>query len=245
MTEQTIFESDKDQTSTVVTPTSITAVETPITPNIPPELEGLVGDDKKYKSVSDAMKAIPHAQQHISTLEEENARMKEDLSKRKTAEELLEDIRNSNQPVTQTASPASIDTNTISDIVKQQLANTKTEEIQASNTTSVVSAFRENFGEKAEELYNKIADDNGMTLQEINLLSMKNPKVVLHLAGITHKQNKTSAIFSSDVNTQALPVNRNIPPETSKVVNYGSSKDLADAMRRSREIVDKRLNITR
>src|SRR4030043_1329496 len=78
-------------------------VETPAIPsspalNIPTEIAELVGEGKKYKSVEDALKSVPHAQQHIQTLEEENARIKAELVARRTTEEILEEIRSGGQP---------------------------------------------------------------------------------------------------------------------------------------------------
>ena len=60
---------------------------------IPTEAAELVGDGKKYQSVEDALKSVPHAQKHIQTLESELASVKEELTKRRTTEELLDEIK--------------------------------------------------------------------------------------------------------------------------------------------------------
>ena len=65
---------------------------------IPTEAVELVGEGKKYSSVEDALKSVPHAQKHIQTLESELATLKEELSKRKTTEELLDEIKSGIQP---------------------------------------------------------------------------------------------------------------------------------------------------
>ena len=43
---------------------------------IPTEASELVGAGKKYQSVEDALKSVPHAQKHIQTLENELANVK-------------------------------------------------------------------------------------------------------------------------------------------------------------------------
>ena len=81
MTEN-IFEQSVDQTPEVVQP----VVQEPA---IPPELAEFVGTGKKYASVAEVYKAFPHAQKHISTLEDENKQLKEELTRRQAAEDVL------------------------------------------------------------------------------------------------------------------------------------------------------------
>ncbi len=65
---------------------------------IPTEAADFVGDGKKYNSVEDALKSVPHAQKHIQTLESELAAAREELAKRRTTEELLDEIKSGIQP---------------------------------------------------------------------------------------------------------------------------------------------------
>ena len=86
MTETTVF----TQTPSVETPPVIV---TPTAPVISQELSEFVGTGKKYATLEDALKSVPHAQTHISKIEQELAQAKEELLKRKTTEELLEELR--------------------------------------------------------------------------------------------------------------------------------------------------------
>ncbi len=78
-----------------------TPPETPAEPisspkiELPPEVLEFVGEGKKYSNPVDALKSVPHAQKHISTLEAELAQTKTELEKRRTAEELLNEIKSS------------------------------------------------------------------------------------------------------------------------------------------------------
>src|SRR5512139_770657 len=113
MTTETIFEGATTPVETVVTPSS----------QLPQELAELVGDGKKYKSVDDALKSVPHAQKHIQTLEEENARIKAELDKRRTAEELLADIRSGmTEGVTATTVTPQVTSDTVEQTVAKLLA---------------------------------------------------------------------------------------------------------------------------
>ena len=70
-------------TETPVEPNTTEAVQQDTTPKafeIPTEVQELVGEGKKYQSPEDALKSVPHAQQHIQTLESELAEIKEELS---------------------------------------------------------------------------------------------------------------------------------------------------------------------
>lgn len=73
MSEQTIFNGEVDQTPPVVT--------SPPPPVVPTELQELVGQGKKYATLDDAIKSVPHAQTHIAKLEQEAAQLREELQK--------------------------------------------------------------------------------------------------------------------------------------------------------------------
>lgn len=236
MTDTTIFNPDQDKPEPVVTPS--------VTPVIPPELSELVGEGKKYKSVDDAMKALPHAQQHILTLQQENALMKEELTKRKTAEELLEDIRRTTQAPTATTQGTDISHDVVSQIVQQQLRAASEQTIMKANTDKVVNAFREVYGEDAKNKFNSIAASNGMSPAQLEMLVTTSPEAVLNLAGINNKRKTPDTTLKSDVNTQTTFSNSLQDNTSAKVPIGASSKDLAKAWANTREKVYKDLNIT-
>ena len=239
----TIFGDDQSSTVTPTQePPQVAPVVTPTTPTIPQELLGLVGEGKKYRSVEDALRSLPHAQTHISTLEAENTRMKEELAKRATAAELLEDIRNSSQQQATTIPAVEVNQDVVSAIVKQQLALNTQETLRNQNTDLVVNAFRAVYGDKAKDMFSKVSADNGMTVAQLEQMVSTTPTAVLNLAGLGAKKAPASNSFTTGtINTQT---NLNTNPTTahSKVINYGSSKDIAEAFGRAREIVNNRQN---
>jgi len=221
-------------TETPVEPNTTEAVQQDTTPKafeIPTEVQELVGEGKKYQSPEDALKSVPHAQQHIQTLESELAEMKEELTKRKTTQELLDEIKSGVQPSAQTEQNAELNQDNLMELVNQTLSireNKKTAEV---NAKSVASKFTTEYGDKAEETYNSVAKELNLTVQQLNDLSAKTPALVLKVAGLT----ATKAPLGSSqgtVNTQALGQNAQ-PSSLSAKVESGSTKDLLKAWGRA------------
>lgn len=178
-TEQTIFETPNQE----VSPQPVVVQQ----PALPPEVVEYVGEGKKYKSVEDALKSVPHAQSHIQTLEEKLAAAEAELAKRRTAEELLEDIKQGVQQPGTTIPKVDLSTDAVSEIVRTALQQEKIAEKQRNNVNSVAENFISTFGDKAkaQEAYEKIAQENGLTVGQLNNLAATSPDAVLKLAGIT------------------------------------------------------------
>src|SRR3990167_6876 len=219
------------------------AVSSSPTLNIPTEIAELVGEGKKYKSVEDALKSVPHAQQHIQTLEEENARIKAELTARRTTEELLEEIRSGVQPA-QPQAAAGVQTQDVAEVVTQMLAQRDAQAKAEANISRVVSSFQNTFGtkEQAEAMYVKIAEESGLSVPALNKLSATSPDVVLKLAGITKKQEAPAGKVTSSVNTESLQQGTQ-GTLSSKVSMVGAStKDIKQAIKNAREMVNKKYN---
>lgn len=238
MTDNIFNGTDQVQTqeATIVAP-----VVTPTAPEIPPELAEFVGVGKKYSSLADAHKAFPHAQQHISTLEAENARIKAELEKRKTAEELLNDIQNGLTKTTETTAAPAISATDISQLVRTEIVKTQEEAIIKQNHSTVASKFTEKFGDKAEAEYNRIAAELGVSVESLNKLAATSPKAVFKLAGIdaTTKSNY-SGTLQSDVNLAATTVNTD--STSVRVPLNGGAREDAAAIAKARAQVMKQYN---
>lgn len=243
-TETSLFEGD--QPSQTAAATTETSTEAPATQDqqssIPQALMDLVGEGKKYKTVEEAINSIPHAQNHIATLTNDIATIKSELEKRKTAEELLEDIRKTTQQTQNTTAAVEVNHDVVSEIVRKQLADSAIATQQANNTALVVNTFKETYGDKAKEVFNQLAVENGMNVTQLEALVATSPQAVLKLSGITVKKDPIPTPSTGGVNTQAI-LNSNPKTANSTVEDYGKSSSVADGMRRAREIVNQRLNI--
>jgi hypothetical protein len=255
MTETTIFPTDQDGNNEGKTP-SITQV--PTTPVIPVELQALVGEGKKYATLEDVHKAFPNAQNHITTLEADiatakanNELLQAELAKRKTAEELLADIKQSATATSMTSTTVDATPDVLSEVVRNELARqaatskaTADADLAKVNQTKVVDSFKEKYGEKAEEFYSKLAADSSMTIADLNNLAVSSPEAVIRLAGLVIKPRDNSSSFSTTINTQAL---NNGQPNSNSGIRLGknmTSKDLARAWVATREAVSKDLGLT-
>lgn len=205
-----------------------TEVTPPVsTPALPPEVAELVGQGKKYATVDEALKSVPHAQNHIKTLTEELQAAKAELEKRRTAEQLLDEIKSG----IKTAEPPSttpISPDSVAQMVEQALTKQQQQVVSATNVQKVRDSFSDKFGEKAEEVYIALAKDNGLSIAQMNMLSQTSPAAVLKLAGLTDAKPGVVGKLDSSVNTNGVQQNK--PSELSARVKAGAStKDLVNA----------------
>lgn len=209
---------------------------------IPTEAAELVGDGKKYSSVEDALKSVPHAQKHIQTLESELAAAREELAKRKTAEELLDEIKSGIQPQA-TPAGSEFDQDKLLQLVDQTLEQKERQRAAKTNAESVASKFTEKYGQKAEEVYNTVAKESGLTIQQLNSLAASSPKIVLKLAGLEGVSAPIAGKPNSTVNTEALNNTKVDANQLSARVKQGATtKDLVNAWKIAGEKV--KLNLS-
>lgn len=220
----------------------------PVTPTsvVPPEIAELIGEGKKYKSVDDALKSVPHAQKHIQTLEEENARIKQELEKRRTAEELLDEIRSGiTPPVAATPAATGFDPSQIEGTLEALLAKKEAQKTASQNISTVVSKFTETFGDKqkGEEAFYKLAQDTGLSPEYLNRLAATSPQAVFKLAGMDAQKPPVAGKPTGTVNTQTL-TQPNGQQYSAKVSMVGAStKDVVQAIRNAKEKVKQDLGI--
>ena len=234
MTDQNIF---NEGTGTQNPAPVVKQADAPQTPNIPPELVDWVGEGKKYSSVDEVYKAFPHAQQHIDTLSAKVASLEEEVNKRKSAEEILNEIR-SRETAQQKPTSQGVEVNqaVLSEVVSRELAAQEAKRSAQANIQVFKQAFEATWGDKAEEQYTKLSQETGFSFDELNAMAAKSPTAILKLAGVEAKKVPSVNIGSS-VNTQALLNQTRQKEFPSSKVSGGSTQDLLDAMSRAREKV--------
>lgn len=208
---------------------------------VPQELVELVGEGKKYKTVDEALKSVPHAQTHIARLEAELAEKNEALAKAKAVEDLLEELKKSGQAPTpaqqQQIEAVKLDPNeiakTVDQVVERRLAIQEANRRAQINTSSVVNAFTQKFGNDSEKEYIKIAEESGLSIEALNRLAATSPAAVLRLAGIQHSPEvqHTPGKTSGSVNTEAFRSQQPQGQLQSARVQGGKTSDLVSAWR--------------
>ena len=227
---------DEVTTETPVEQSTNEAVQTDTAPKafeIPTEAQELVGEGKKYQSPEDALKSVPHAQKHIETLESELASVKEELTKRQTTQELIDELKSGSQPVENTTQSAEINQDNIMDLVNKTLSIRENKAQADSNAKQVAAKFTAQYGDKAEATYNSIAKELNVTVTQLNELASSAPSIVLKAAGLSAATAPVGNTTGS-VNTEAL-TNTATPQALSAKVESGSTKDLLRAWGRAGE----------
>ena len=204
---------------------------------IPTEAQDLVGEGKKYSSAEEALRSVPHAQQHIKTLEEEMAQLKEELSKRKTTQELLDEIKSGVQPVEKTTQEVGLNQDNIMELVNQTLKQNEQKKTAQANASQVASKFSEKYGSNAETVYNSLAKDLNLTPQKLNELAATSPNLVLRLADLEPNVKTNVSKTSSSVNTEALAQNKTPQELSARVPKGAKTSDLVNAWRAAGEKV--------
>lgn len=209
----------------------------PTQSTLPPEVLALVGDGKKYATVADLAKGYTNADAFIEKLKADNAALKAQAEKAIATEDILEEIRKQGltkqeevKPTTPAATEPQVTPVDIDKRVEQVLAKREMLNRQEQNRSTVISAFEQTYGKEGEAFYLKVAEENQMTVGQLNQLAVTSPEVVLKLAGIK-KTASTPAKPTGTVNTSG---DLGVKPEdlSAKVKMVGAStKDVTQAWR--------------
>jgi len=232
-------EDNQTQEQQTETPQETQQVDTKPEFSIPTEALDVIGEGKKYKNVDDALRSVPHAQEHIKTLETEMAELKEELAKRKTTEELLDEVKSGFQP-SPTTEASEINQDRIMELVNQGIQQRDKAAKAQANADQVAAKFTSQYGDKAQDAYNQLAKEAGLTTEQLNNLAATSPNVVLKLSGL-EKTPQPVMTSSSSVNTEAL---KQQPTEelSARVPKGASTKDLLKAWNAAGEKVKKQFS---
>ena len=219
MTDTNLF-SDNSATTTVTEPAIAPAALV-----LPEEVTGLVGAGKKYASVEDALKALPHAQAHIARIEEENKALREKAAQAKAIEDVYEALtsrQNSGEPTTPVI-PV-LEETMLDSVLERKLQEKQAIELRNKNLSTVKDSLTGKFGEKAAEVFGNKAKELGVNEAFLTDLAAKSPVAALELFGLAKKEAlPTTAAPGGSINTQALGVTK--PAPTAKPVMAGAKTE--------------------
>ena len=226
---------DQVQATPFTEPTPVAPVAEPVAPvldpvqaapalAIPEELKDLVGEGKKYATAEEALKSIPHAQQHIGSMEQEMADMREDLAKRKAVEEVLQEI---NKTPTDIVPEPQITEDQLDALIDNRLTAKTFKDKQDANTSEVINTFVDMYGdkEKAQEIYVKKAADLGLSIEQLNTLSASSPQAVYTMFGMVKPAEQAPTQIHSNVNTEANINTQQAPQAPKSVMGRSTHKD--------------------
>lgn len=184
----------------------------------------------KYADVAQALDSIPHAQDHITTIEGENESLKAALAKAEAAKELLEKAGNANQQT------AGLTVEEVAQITQDTLAAQADSSRKADNVISVNSKFSELYGDKANEQMKALAKDSGITVAEIKTIAEKSPLAVFRMAGINSQSTPAPRTPGEGVGDNFQPPLKKTDPPKS-VMSGATSQQMVDNWKAAREII--------
>lgn len=226
--------------------TSTTIVEKPNdqgvkTPSPQPDLNEVFADklsaitnedgEQKYTDVMTALEALKHTQNHVKTLEQENASFKQEQVKAQTMEEVLQQLKTTKTDQNVQTSSPEVDVETMRNVTFDTIRQYEQQKQETANQQSVEQSLIGKFGtsEKAGEAFGAKARDLGMDIKVLENLAATSPKAVL--AYFSDIKEVTTKFVEGSVNTEAMS-NQNPQVKPKKNIMYGASRsDILDAWR--------------
>ena len=226
----TIFNQNKPAENNQ-TPTTPEPAQESVKSSLPAELEGLVGEGKKYATVEAALKSVPHAQSYIEEQKSKIAELEAELMKRKSAEEVLNELRQKKEDGEPAPTqPTSIDPLEIKKLVGEELTALERQKLFSNNLQSVDMKLKESFGDRTAEVYKAKMDELGLTNDQLMNMAGSSPKAFLKLFDL-NKEQSTPKTVKGSINTDTLP-NIKKHDEPVYVLSGASTDQLVSAWRR-------------
>jgi len=190
-------------------------------------MDDLIGEDKKYKTPEDLVKALAHSQNHIATLEGTMKELRDDLNSRLKIEDALKQLSSNNADNGENpATPArgsevprqeevtkEADSITLEDV--ERLLSVKGQEAQKEKNMAAVTSRLEAYtggGQQAAEFIQAKAKELGMSVADLQAQAEANPKVFFKLVDIGDAQGRapTGALqtYTAPNTTRAPDPNR-------------------------------------
>jgi hypothetical protein len=238
MSDQDVFSSAEhtDQSDPSGTDNTENNQDTSSTDVFADKLSSIKNEDgtPKYSDVVSALDSIPHAQAHITTIESENAELKEKLAKEQAARELL-----AKQVAHKTDSPAQqglTEAEVAAIALKAQQQALEAQSAEA-NVRAVNATFSELYGDKAVVTMQEVAKDTGMSVAAIRELAKTSPQAVYRLAGINPQtpQSSVPKTPGEGQGDQFTPPRKAEPPKS--VMGGSNTNDLVSNWHAAGEIV--------
>lgn len=182
----------------------------------------------KYSSAEDALKGAAHAQTHIGTLEQENAKLKEEHQK---MQDLLANLNQPKEaPVATTTAPESLadkaayDVDSLFEQFSQRITAKQEAERKEANKRSALQSVVNAYGDKSGEVLESRAKDLGVSKDFLLDLAANSPKAFDSLVALYSKPKGTPSFTTSTVNTTAMPSNGEQQKLTNPLLT-GKTKD--------------------
>lgn len=153
----------------------------------------LVGEGKRYRDTQAAGRALVEKDAHIAKLEAEAALARDEISKRKSMQELIDQIgsRSTTPAVTtpatipdNAADPNPINATKVEDLVRQAVDRRDADKTAAANRAEVTRVLRNQYGPGFKAVVEATLDTLGVGQKFVDDLAARSPAAVLKLLGL-------------------------------------------------------------
>ena len=170
-------------------------------------LSSIKRDDgsQKFDKVDTALQSIQPKDDHIKSLEAENAKLKEDISKFGSQEEILKKFMDNRAPAEE-AQPASpqLDQDTLNTKLTELLDKRDKASVETANVQKVAQVLATKYGEKATEVMSAKAKEMGVSEDFLKDIIAKSPEAGLELLGVSKDADAAPAKLSGSQNTESF-----------------------------------------
>ncbi len=168
-----------------------------------------VGEGKKYATIDELDSAYAHVNDHAGKLESENSDLRARLEKVQSQDDAVAKVLDALKPTVQdtdqdlAAAHQGVKTEELESLVESLLNKSKATSQKQENNTKVRDTLKEQFGDRAEEIYR----DKGKALGvDLDSLSETSPAAVLELfKSDNSQQSGQHSTFNSNALDSSVP----------------------------------------
>lgn len=161
----------------------------------------------KYDSIEKALDALKNSQDHIKSLEADNAELRRQTEVAKQLDEAIKklggNMNNEEKPKTETTvDKGGLSEEAAVELVKKVLNEAKQTDAAVNNLRTVNDKLKSKYGEKASEVVASKAKELGTTPDKLKQLSIENPNLVLSLFGANTNGSTNPSTSSHSVKSE-------------------------------------------
>lgn len=203
---------------------------------------------QKYASLEEALKGLKNSQEYIPQLkdkvseyESEITKLKAELEKRKSVEEAIGSLSNTNDERTEDQSSVTkLDESTVESLVAKILSERDSNTTKTINKNKVNTALVSKFGDKAKEVLLAKANEMNTDIKTLGVLSETNPDMVLALFSASQSSSKP---MTSSYNLPQTSQQEELKRPEKSLLFGASSKEQMEYMKQIKEAVYKKYDV--
>jgi len=209
--------SDQDQAQEGLT--NPTPPVEPLSPNPEPDYTAVLREIKdssgnqKYGSVEAVLASVPHSQQHIQTIENENKEMRERLAQveaqNSVRDDILKELKKTQQAGTETSEPSTLDVDKLNEAVDQRVNALNEKKLLQARVDDMDRKLIEVHGTKeaAQKAVTLAAQSLGITVDELFRVGVTTSPALVYKALDLDKVivNPPQSLSSGTTQTQGIP----------------------------------------